>query len=337
VKRFMATRQIVSIAIMMIGACNVFAAPPGLAQFDTGGVKMIAPMKGLGCNPADKIPCNKNAPPDVTGAVNQMRSRSASNYEGKLKPGSMPKEEVFKGAAGKANRFVESKPYQAHVEDYKEQLKSGVFKDGGFATGTYGKNTLSSYPDVKRREKSKQQGAKPLASKIKKTDRADFDDDERIYVFISSSIPIPTLRAYAEDMGILNTPNVRMIMRGFVGDGGMKNATATKEFWGEILNKDHLTCRPGAICDSFPAIIDLDPNMFRRYKPEVVPAIVYVKGVRPLIPDVSEGHDESVGKLDERKVMMIYGDISLSYALELFAEKTDDDRLRNIADKIRPH
>ena len=333
-KKSMETRNVVTAVIMVccvVAAYSLaFADPP---KFDSGGVKMVAPMQGVaGCSASSATPCNKNTVPDVSGAVADLKKKSTTEYGETLSPAFLVDGAQYKDAADEVNGRVAAKPYQATVDDYKEQLKSGVFKSGGVATGAYGDVPAKVfYPDVAQR------GSAKVRERQTKTghEKASLKPDERIYVLISASVPLSTLRTYAQDMGIIGNPNVRMVLRGFVGEGGMKNAAPTMAFIGEILNKDHASCLSGGECDSFSAIVDIDPNIFRRFNPEVVPAIVYAKGVNPTIPDVSEGHTESVGELDDKNIMMVYGDISLGYALDIFSEKSGDDRLKAVGDNLR--
>lgn len=254
---------------------------------------------------------------DLRDVVDAAKSGAGSYYIDKT---AIPTEQKLKNspqgtAAAESYKIVNSPEFQRKVDEYAEKLKSGVFSSAGKAVGE------SYYKDLRLNLVG---GAKGFLA-----------PDERIYVLISSSVPIETLRAYAADIDALGDSNVRMVLRGFVG-GGQK-ITPTINFLASIINKDHQACVGigGAACDSYEATADIDPNIFRRYQPEVVPAIVFVKGVSPNMPDASEGLDDIVGPLDDSKVMMIYGDPSLGYALETFAREGGGEKLQKAAEKIQ--
>ena len=73
---------------------------------------------------------------------------------------------------------------------------------------------------------------------------------EQLYLFISSSVPLTTLRNYAAMIDRARTTQVSMVLRGFVG--GMKKIRPTMEFIGEILKKDPACDLLKEQCDSYP-------------------------------------------------------------------------------------
>ncbi|WP_205743313.1 TrbC family F-type conjugative pilus assembly protein [Geobacter sp. FeAm09] len=147
--------------------------------------------------------------------------------------------------------------------------------------------------------------------------------DERIYLFISSSMPLSTLRNYARGIDRLRDPRVVMVVRGFVD--GIQDGTKTMEFFMQIRLKD-LGCS-GANCATFSTQIDIDPNLYRRFRPASVPALVYVRGVHPVDPDVSEGSPENVPVPSPSSWTMIYGDAALSYLFGRTADTTKSPTL----------
>ena len=151
--------------------------------------------------------------------------------------------------------------------------------------------------------------------------------DERVYLFISSSIPESTLRAYARDMDRLRDPNISMVMRGFIG--GIQDASASMEFLMRIRKRDP-GCS-GLNCDTFGITIDFDPNLYRRFKPTSVPALVFVRGVKPIDPDVSEGSPENVPVPGVSSWKMIYGDASLGYLFDQVSTAAGSNSLAALA------
>jgi len=92
--------------------------------------------------------------------------------------------------------------------------------------------------------------------------------DSSVYnLFISSSIPQDTLKAYAHDISEYNLP-VKMILRGFVD--GMKHIKPTIKFIRDILTIDE-NCLDN--CKTYNVSIEIDPELFREYNIKSVPAL----------------------------------------------------------------
>ncbi len=208
-------------------------------------------------------------------------------------------------AARKTLDAVNSKEFQDKVQRERARLQREMFGGTAVKPGPY-------YTDSRR---SGNNEAPHLAY------------DERVYLFISSSMPLSTLRNYARDIDRLQDPNISMVMRGFIG--GVQDATKTMEFIMKIRLKD-LGCN-GTGCATFGTPVDIDPNLYRRFQPTVVPALVYVRGVRPIDPDVSEGSPENVAVPSPSSWTVIYGDTSLGYLFEQVAEAVKSPALTAMA------
>jgi len=153
-------------------------------------------------------------------------------------------------------------------------------------------------------------------------------EDERIYIFVSSSVPKDTLRNYARDIDRLGQPRMSIVMRGFVG--GMTKVRPTLEFLRGVLFKNE-NCASDE-CEAYQAPIIIDPLLFRRYGIEAVPAIVYAKGVRIMDSTVSEGLGEGAETGD---YYILYGDAALEGALELINSEARSRSLDCLVWKIR--
>ncbi|WDN91068.1 hypothetical protein BuS5_04040 (plasmid) [Desulfosarcina sp. BuS5] len=154
---------------------------------------------------------------------------------------------------------------------------------------------------------------------------------ERIYIFISSSMPVSTLRNYAGDIHVLGDPNISLVMRGFVNS--MKYIAPTADFVKSIIFDDP-DCIPSEKneCPAFNTSVVIDPLLFRRYKITAVPAIVYARGIEVMDSQGSEGKEENA-KLSE--AYLLYGDVSLGYALEQIYKKTNYKKINKIIKKLR--
>lgn len=164
-------------------------------------------------------------------------------------------------------------------------------------------------------------GAKGLAAenpKGEKTEAADSPASDRIYLFVSSSVPLTTLRNYVADMARLNDTRFVMVLRGFVG--GAKRIGPTSSFIADVLKADpHCELGPGGECAMRELPFIVDPTLFRQAGIEKVPAITFA-------PD---------GNVNDRS-LIVYGDASLGYGLELLARETGNKDLRRLAEKLKP-
>ena len=127
-------------------------------------------------------------------------------------------------------------------------------------------------------------------------------NEERVYLFVSSSVPLTTLRNYAAMIDRAGAGQVVMVLRGFVG--GMKKIRPTMEFIGEILKKDPACDLIQKRCDSYQVNIQVDPLLFQRFAIDEVPALVYLS--------VSESDAEE----KQTNPIIIQGDAGLDYLLE---------------------
>ncbi|MCL4476573.1 MAG: type-F conjugative transfer system pilin assembly protein TrbC [Nitrospirae bacterium] len=147
-------------------------------------------------------------------------------------------------------------------------------------------------------------------------------DDERIYVFISSSLPMTTLTNYADSLDRLRDPHIAMILRGCVES--CSKIKPTVQFMKSIINPTEDVKRL--------AEFQIDPFLFRRHQIGQVPAIVFARGVSSVNPELSEGLDGNLQKPVESYV--VYGDVSLEYALEKINGKVNNQRLSAIVRQL---
>jgi len=163
------------------------------------------------------------------------------------------------------------------------------------------------------------------ATKPEKKTVAKLAQDERVYLFISSSMPITTIRNYVASAARLHDGNIMLVMRGFVG--GMTKIGPTVKFISQVLKENPL-CE-GQHCVTYSVGIIVDPLLFRRYGISRVPAVVYAKGVKPATPDASEG--DADGAVSSHTV--IYGDASLEYMLDQIRRDTGSASLSGLLAK----
>lgn len=202
--------------------------------------------------------------------------------------------------AEKLNSVYQSPKFQKQLNDEAERLKKEVFK---VQPGEY-------YSEVPK------QG---------KTAAAKLAGDERVYLFISSSMPMATIRNYVASVARFRDDNIVIVLRGFVG--GMSKIGPTVQFTSAALKENPL-CE-GRDCTMHPVSFVIDPLLFRRYGVMRVPAVVFAKGVTPAAPEGSEG--DLANSVSSSST--IYGDASLEYMLDKIRQDTGSASLKGLLAK----
>jgi type-F conjugative transfer system pilin assembly protein TrbC len=197
-------------------------------------------------------------------------------------------------AAGKVMGKFNSPDFQAKMRDEQQRLQETVFKD----------ILAQSLPEADQNPITHAQtGA------------------EQLYLFVSSSMPLNTLRNYAAMIDRARAGEIIMVLRGFVG--GMKKIRPTMEFIGDILKKDPSCDLAKEKCDSYQVHIQVDPQLFQRYGIEEVPALAYL----PSNVDKSEGK--------QAEPVIIYGDAGLDYLLERINQEAKNADLNTLIAALR--
>lgn len=144
-----------------------------------------------------------------------------------------------------------------------------------------------------------------------------FLPNERLYIFVSDSLPKEVIRSYVIASSLVQkkakTNNIIFVLRG--GINGLTYIKPTIKWVFDLIKKDEFCDQKekiirGEECELYPVEFQIDPFLYRRYGINVVPAVVYAKGV--------EGLDYFSEGLEETKVgeyYISYGDVSLFYHL----------------------
>jgi len=192
--------------------------------------------------------------------------------------------------AEKMNAYYRSQEFQGRLKSETERIQGELFGDA----------SVRFYPDSKT----------PAA-------QGKLGSDERVYLFISSAMPLQTVRNYAASVARLGDPNITLIMRGFVD--GMTKIQPTIRFIGSVLQRDPV-CNPAeGECEMFQVGVAVDPLLFRRYGIDRVPAVVYAKGLKADDLALSEGDSRNATITEHHAV---YGDASLEYLIEQIQRET---------------
>jgi len=215
----------------------------------------------------------------------------------KTEPIKLPENKEAEQKAMESYYYTQSEEFQNKVKEYSESIKTLIFPEKE-------NNTMHYYPDAK-------------------TQKSVLADDERVYIFISSSMPEDTIRAYAKDLEKLGKHAV-LVMRGAIG--GLKYIRPTAEWSTRILKKNPYCERE---CETFKTKIIIDPFLFRKYSINRVPAVVYTRGIQNI-----DGSSE--GLIKNNSVFWVsYGDVALGYHLKVIAEKSQNNNLLKISELLQ--
>jgi len=216
-----------------------------------------------------------------------------------------------KGAKEIAERVynaTQEQEFQKRVEQYKESLADIITQKKGLSL----RDVYRDYAGKKKKEK---EGVLKL------------DPDERLYVFVSSSVPKETIRNYVTFVSSHIEGNVVFVLRG--GVGGLKRLSPTVGWIYDVIKKDKF-CEEGN-CEVYEVEFVIDPFLFRRYRVERVPAIVYAKGEELTKFEGSEGLED---KWRVRVWMKTYGDMGLAYHLKVIGEELKIEKIKRFIDEL---
>lgn len=218
---------------------------------------------------------------------------------------------IDKSKANKKRNENMKKEAEKTYKTFKEQVEPQVHKwQDRFK---YDGNKLVITPEKTTEDKNNENKAKQQKYLAK---------DERIYIFISSSIPKHILKKYALDIDKIGDLNIQMIMRGCIN--GCQKLMPTATFIQNLVapsEKEQLQVQ-----------VLIDPHLFRLYEVKTVPTIVFAKNVKVDNYDGSEGMIEN---LKTKPVSYsIHGDVSLLYAIEKINTKANNSALTEISKEL---
>lgn len=151
-----------------------------------------------------------------------------------------------------------------------------------------------------------------------------FKNNERIYIFISSSIPKAVLdnyKAYIKSKGIGDTTS--FVIRGCLPQGGgfngCKDFVPTMQFARDMIIEDNKTGVTGLL---------IDPVLFKTYGVTTVPQVVYAKNVNRRVDLGSEGDFSRLESTPQWWKSV--GDWSLAYHLKELHNLSKEDKLQQL-------
>ncbi len=145
---------------------------------------------------------------------------------------------------------------------------------------------------------------------------------DKLFIFISSSMPMYEIRRYVKQVAMLNVPDIQIVMRGFIG--GVKYIKPTIRFFYKAVKVDP-GCK-GLRCKMYNVSFDVNPLPFRKYHIDKVPAFVFDPNFQKIMP-------YNINKNDS--AYKLYGDVSLKYAITVLYRYSKYLRLKEFLDKYK--
>jgi type-F conjugative transfer system pilin assembly protein TrbC len=253
--------------------------------------------------------------------VNGTYWRRSSTNSQPLSIGSIA--EVVDGAKKHGEELSVPKiPHETEAKSIAENM-SHYFQSSGLQERTESEKTRL-YGEIHGGQADNHQETTEAPGKVKR-----LSPQELIYLFISSSVPVPTLRHYMQVISNLGEPNIRVVMRGFVG--GARFVKPTVAFLKEILFVDP-ECDPvKERCNTYKAQVIIDPLLFGRYRIERVPTFVYVPEINVADTEASEGLDSNRAS----DPYLVHGDVSIEHALRLFSRESKSPGIEGLLARCR--
>lgn len=149
-------------------------------------------------------------------------------------------------------------------------------------------------------------------------------DTDQLILFVSSSMPIETLRRYAKQV---NKVGGLMVFRGTLGDGTY--ILPTMKFFHNVLKKDE-RCE-GVSCDIIGTYLTVDPRLFRVNSIQKVPALVFSEDLNLLNYASDKENDHSFPSASD---FVVYGDATLLGMVREIHRQTKNDKLKTYIRKL---
>lgn len=214
-------------------------------------------------------------------------------------------QKAMKSAANRAYQLYNEKQMQRMITTYKQN----IFTSKQFQAA------IKKYvpPNVYAQYFTK-------AGKLKNMSLAVQND--RLFICISSSMPMAELRSYVKQVAYLGVKDIVFVMRGFIG--GVKYMTPTIRFFYNMAKVDP-NCK-GLDCKIYNVMLEVDPLVFRKYHIDRVPAFVFVPNFQKIMPYNIDKDDGSY---------KLYGDVSLKYAIQVLYKNSKYVRLKELLEEYK--
>lgn len=242
----------------------------------------------------------------------------------------------------KNNTYIDDKTYQKSVE-YNKMLSDNKsmerFKNNYSDTINKGINNSKQYYNISKditlpfmkkenivRSAQKQHkeifkgniDIKQDNTKEKSCNNEDELGNPKLFIFISSSLPNETIENYM-NFAKQHKDKVYLVLNGFIGND-ISKIRPTVNFISKIscgLTLDEIQKKKDKNFKCDIARVDINPLLFKAFKVDKVPAIVYSYISYADIMN-SMSIPDNANPIKDSDFLLIYGDVSMKYALEKF-------------------
>ncbi|MDD3056156.1 MAG: TrbC family F-type conjugative pilus assembly protein [Aliarcobacter sp.] len=152
----------------------------------------------------------------------------------------------------------------------------------------------------------------------------DFILNNRIYIFMSESVPFDIWHTYGKLIHNKKLINTSMVLRGCIG-GNCSKIAPTAEFVLKIKQYDKNN-------EINPNII-IDPLLFRKYNITQAPCVVFAQNTQTKDLTISEGNDKN---FNAQEIFKSCGDWSFIWHLKEIQKKANSTQLEQIINYLEP-
>jgi len=214
------------------------------------------------------------------------------------------------------NQRIDIAKKQHELSAKYKNLKREIFKEKQFITYEDGKVTFldrDREDSILTHERTSSDYS-PYIKDIMST-------NDKIYIFMSSSVPRKVWINYAKILMDHKLNNATMLLRGCIG--GCEKIKPTIKFFRDIVESQE---------PPLQANMHIDPLLFEKYKIKEAPCVVYAKNIDFINPELSQGLEHNI--LTEGKKYMSCGDWTLSYHFRLISEQSQDKEIKKLYNKL---
>jgi hypothetical protein len=209
--------------------------------------------------------CSDTVAPDEAKALVEQANEQAREQD-------ITDSEAVKKAMKKARELAKNMtiPENRHKEAGQKAAEktNAVYRSQEFQDKVKGYENWEDLVPGAKKAKKEQKGKGILA------------DSEKVYLFLSSSIPEASFQGYMASLD--GVPEIVPTMYGIVGGLGKEMKKERVAWWRKVLKKDITRKEPEtpdkSPCDLIKPSIAIKPQLFRQYEITEVPALVYVRG-----------------------------------------------------------
>lgn len=224
-------------------------------------------------------------------------------------------------------KIIENKAYQEtkniNIEQIKNNINQSNFEQN--ISNIY-QNTQANIEQERKRIVGESKEEMNNLSKIdeakNKSNTNNFIQKNRIYIFMSESVPHEVWNTYGTYISDNKLINSSLVLRGCIG-GNCEKIKPTADFILSINKHDkNHEINPNVI---------IDPMLFRKYEINRVPCVVYAEDVKTIDLRMSEGSDEN---FSAKQIYKSCGDWSMEYHLRELQKQSNSRELQNIIENI---